>query len=60
MKSQKPYKISHLDINGNDLDKIGIKGQDIGKNLDMLLSEVLDGKVKNTKNDLLEFLKNKR
>ena len=59
VKSQKPYKISHLDIRGNDLAENGIaNGADIGKCLEKLLIAVLDGKVKNQKNDLLEFLKN--
>lgn len=59
VKSQKPYKISHLDINGNDLVQNGIaKGADIGICLNKLLYAVIDGKLKNTKKDLLEYLKN--
>jgi len=47
-----------LNINGEDLLKINIKNNKIGKHLDMLLNAVIENKCVNDKNELLKYLKN--
>ncbi len=51
-------KITDLAINGSDLINLGYKGKEIGLALKMLLEAVVDEKVLNNRNDLLEYLKN--
>ncbi len=50
------YSLSTLAVNGSDLSAIGIKGRRIGETLNALLEEVIDGKVKNVKQDLIDKL----
>ncbi len=48
------FKLKDLAVNGHDLMRIGIiKGQDIGSTLNFLLSNVIDGNIKNEKEILL-------
>lgn len=47
-------KISDLAINGNDLLELGLRGPIIGKILTLLLSEVIDEKLENKKEILLD------
>lgn len=47
--------VSQLAVNGNDLIKQGISGEDIGKRLDLLLDAVIEGKVENKKSLLLTY-----
>jgi len=55
------YNISHLAVNGHDLMDIGITdGHVIGKTLDDLLRLVMSGDIKNSKINLLEYIKNSR
>ncbi len=51
-----PYTISGLAIRGGDLLALGIKGEDVGVALNMLLSAVIDGKVENNLDDLKAYL----
>ena len=51
--------LKNLAVNGNDLLKIGLSGTDIGKTLNHLLDMVIDEKLSNDKNILLNYL-NKR
>lgn len=51
------YSLSTLAVNGSDLSAIGIKGKRIGETLNALLEEVIDGKVKNVKQDLIDRVK---
>ncbi len=51
-----PIKISELDITGNDLKQIGIKGKKIKLTQELLLKSVIEGKVKNEKKELLKLL----
>lgn len=53
-------KVSQLALNGYDLINLGLQGKEIGDTLNYLLELVLDGKLCNTKQDLLEFVKNKK
>ncbi len=51
-----PLDIRELDINGNDLQNMGLKGEQIGKTLNILLNAVLDNNVANNKNKLIEYI----
>lgn len=42
-----PYRISDLKINGNDLLPIGAQGREIGDILNLLLDEVIEGRIQN-------------
>lgn len=53
-----PYRVSHLEINGNDLLEIGYTGAKIKELLEKALFAVIDEKISNTKEALLDFLKN--
>lgn len=48
--------ISQLAINGKDLEKKGLKGEEIGNALNSLLDAVIENKVENTKTDLLTYI----
>ena len=53
-----PYAVSHLDLRGNDLVALGFRGADIKRVLESTLFAVVDGKVKNIKKNLLEYIGN--
>ncbi len=48
--------ISQLKINGNDLIKLGFKNEEIGQKLDFVLDSVIEEKVPNSKQSILDFL----
>ncbi|MGN1315752.1 MAG: CCA tRNA nucleotidyltransferase [Acutalibacteraceae bacterium] len=48
--------ISQLAVNGRDLEKRGLKGEEIGTALNTLLDAVIENRVQNTKTDLLTYL----
>ena len=50
-------KISDLAVNGNDLISLGYEGKEIGKMLEKLLDKVIRNEIKNSKEDLMKFLK---
>lgn len=52
-----PYLISHLSINGEELKSIGISGRKIGETLEFLRKYVIENPEDNTKEKLLQFLK---
>lgn len=58
IKRREPYKISELAVNGHDLISLGFSGREIGDKLSEILTLVMDGRLKNTKKDILNFLKN--
>ena len=58
IKRREPYKISELAVNGHDLISLGFSGLEIGDKLSAILTLVMDGRLKNTKKDILDFLKN--
>lgn len=53
------YCTSQLNINGNDLIQLGYKGAEIGNILNKLLSTVIEEKVENKKELLIDYIKNK-
>lgn len=50
------YTLSQLDINGNDLSLMGIKGKAISEKLNMLLDKVILGEVPNSKEELKKLI----
>ena len=49
------YTVSHLDISGTDLINAGIVGRDIKSALDSVLFAVIDGKLENKKQKILDY-----
>lgn len=51
------FSLKQLEVNGNDLINAGFEpGPEIGKSLNYLLNNVIDGKVENNKDVLMDFL----
>ena len=57
LASGKPYAISQLAVRGNDIASLGVRGEKIGEALKKLLYTVIDGRVENEREALLEYLK---
>ena len=57
-KYNEPYKISHLDITGNDIAKLGFHGEQIGEKLNFLLNEVIKNPKLNERKKLLNLICN--
>ena len=51
------YRISDLKVGGADMKNIGLTGPKIGEALDSLLTAVIEGRVENEREALIEFLK---
>ena len=51
------YEISHLALKGDDLRDAGLQGREIGYMLSEMLTAVALGTLKNTREELLEFIK---
>ena len=55
------FSLEDLAINGTDLMKLGIPtGKEIGNSLQFLLNAVIDGEVQNKKENLINFLIEKK
>lgn len=50
-------KITDLEVKGNDLIGLGLRGKEIGEVLEMLLKAVIDEKVQNERDSLLAYIK---
>ena len=57
IENKEPYKISHLDITGEDLLELGYKGKEIGKTLELLRKKVIEDETLNQKNLLIGIIK---
>ncbi|MDI9518229.1 MAG: CCA tRNA nucleotidyltransferase [Erysipelotrichaceae bacterium] len=55
--NKEPYKLSHLDINGNDLIELGIKDFKISLTLNDILNKVIDNTLENDKEIIIEHIK---
>ncbi len=51
------FCLKDLNVSGNDLIKIGYSGKEIGKALDRCLNAVMDGKIQNVYENLIDFLR---
>ncbi len=51
------FSLKELDVNGNDMIKLGYTGADIGKALDFLLNSVIEGKISNKHDRLIKYIK---
>ena len=51
------FKIKDLKINGKDLIELGFSGCEIGQTLKIILNAVVDGKIDNDRDKILEFIK---
>ena len=60
ISANEPYKISHLNICGNDLSSLGFTGKQIGSILEFLIEKVIYDKTLNTKEALIKIAKEKR
>ncbi|NLC72807.1 MAG: HD domain-containing protein [Ruminococcaceae bacterium] len=60
LSSHDCFSLRDLDINGDDLIKLGYRGKDIGRALDFLLDAVISGEVSNNKEELISHLEKKR
>lgn len=57
MEQDACLKISDLAVDGNDLIKLGLEGKEIGEWLQRLLELVMDDKLCNVKQNLLDYIK---
>lgn len=53
------FKLSDLAVNGSDIAELGFSGKEIGAALEKLLNRVIDGKLANERNALLEYAREK-
>lgn len=58
IKTSEPYKISHLDISGNDILSLGFDGKTVGEKLEFLLNEVIKNPDLNSREKLLNLICN--
>lgn len=54
---KQPFRVTDLEIDGNDVMKLGYVGKDIGTVLKAIFEKVVDGELKNERGDLLNHLK---
>ncbi len=54
------FRISDLAVNGNDLIALGYHGEKIGEKLKKILRLVVDDKLKNEREEILDFLKKEK
>lgn len=59
IESGSPLTLKDLKINGNDLIEIGFTGNNIGKVLSEILSLVIENKLQNVKQELINYAKNR-
>lgn len=57
IKNDECYSLKQLAINGNHLQEVGFLGESIGEALQFLLTAVIEGKVKNSEQHLISYLK---
>jgi tRNA nucleotidyltransferase (CCA-adding enzyme) len=57
ISSDAPKSIADLDISGNDLMALGYKGQEVGNILKDVIMNILRGKLNNSKEEILNYIK---
>ena len=58
INSNEPYKISHLDITGNDIISLGFNGKQVGEKLQFLLDKTIENPKLNNHKKLLDLICN--
>lgn len=56
-KSGIPYKFSDMAVTGEDFRRLGFLGKEIGEAMESTLFAIMDGKIKNNKNDIEIYIK---
>ncbi len=56
LEKEECFSLKSLEVNGNDMIELGFKGREIGERLNFLLEAVIEGKVKNERDELLKFI----
>lgn len=56
IKKDECFSVRSLAVNGNDVQALGFRGKEIGEALNLALEKVIDGEIKNDKNEIEEFL----
>lgn len=54
------FSVAQLEIDGKDLENLGFHGKDIRIAKERILSEIIDGKIDNRKNEILRYLRDER
>jgi tRNA nucleotidyltransferase (CCA-adding enzyme) len=54
-----PFRLSDLSVNGNDLSSLGALGKEIGTLLFEMLKKVINGELKNEREELLSYAKSR-
>jgi len=57
LKSKYPKSMSELEINGNDLMELGLRGKEIAEAFNNIFIEIYSDKLKNKKIDIINYLK---
>lgn len=57
LKNNECFSLKNLAVNGNDLIKLGFEGKEIGRLLTKCLNGIIDGDVKNTFDDLIDYVR---
>ena len=55
--SDMPKSYGDLRINGDDMMSLGFKGEEIKKVFDIVIRKIFDGELKNSKDEILQFVK---
>ncbi len=58
LSSESCFSLRSLAVNGRDMLSLGLEGKEIGKALNLALEAVIEERVRNEKEELLEFIKN--
>ena len=55
LEERSAFRVKDLAINGHDMKRLGLKGEEIGKMLEEILEEVISGNLVNEKDKLIEY-----
>lgn len=59
LKSKYPKSVSDLQVDGSDLMELGLRGKEIAEAFNNILVQIYSDKLKNSKSDLINYLKSK-
>lgn len=58
LQNEPPMSLKQLKVNGSDISRLGFTGKEIGKALNFLLEQVVNGNCENDKDSLLALIEN--